>query len=187
MMWSAIQTELSGSGNAVINAIDHCRKDVLSAAQAVNACVVAGGRVLVAGNGGSASQAQHFAAELMGRFERNREPFPAVALTADSAAITAIANDWTFDDVFARQVEALGHDGDVFIAISTTGNSRNIVEAAMVARGIGLYVIALTGRHGGELTAFGTTSIRVPSVVPSYIQVAHLAILHAICRAIDEA
>ena len=114
-----------------------------------------GGKILICGNGGSAADAQHFASELTNRFEMQRRGLPAIALTTDSSALTSIANDYTFDQVFARQIHALGSTGDLLVAISTSGNSANIVQAVHAARARAMAVVALTGRDGGELSGAG--------------------------------
>jgi len=148
----------------------------------------AGGKILSCGNGGSAADAQHFAAELVNRFEMDRPPLAAVALTTDSSALTSIANDFRYEDVFAKQLRALGRSGDVLLAISTSGNSASVVEAAGVAQALGLAVVALTGRGGGRLGERMTerdVHICVPHVRTVRIQEVHLLALHCLCDAID--
>ncbi len=149
--------------------------------------LTAGHKVLVCGNGGSAADAQHFAAELSGRFFRDRPALAAVALTTDSSALTAIANDMGYDEVFARQVEALGNDGDVLIAISTSGNSRNVLRAAEVARSRGLTVIGLSGRAGGSLRDASDVCLRAPSDSVPRIQEVHELLLHSLAESIESA
>lgn len=144
-----------------------------------------GGKALIAGNGGSAAQAQHLAAELVGRFDGERAPLPAVALSADSAVVTALANDYGFNWSFARQVAALGRAGDVFVAISTSGNSPNILAAADAARGLGLAVVGLTGRDGGALAQRCDLCLKAPALWAPLVQQLHLAAGHAICALIE--
>lgn len=149
----------------------------------------AGGKVLACGNGGSAGDAQHFAAELTGRFERERPGLPGIALTVDTSALTAIANDYSFERVFSKQVEALGRAGDVLLAISTSGNSPNVVKAIEAAHAQNLHVIALTGRDGGRMAAMqraGDVELRAASTVTARVQEVHILFLHCLCDAIDE-
>ncbi len=145
-------------------------------------------KVLVCGNGGSAADAQHFAAELVCRFERERPSLPAIALTTDSSLLTAIANDYSYDDVFSRQVSGLGQQGDVLIAISTSGNSRNVLRAMEVAHEKQIAVIALTGRDGGNIAKQLNTNdveIRVPTDSTARTQEVHILALHCLCDQID--
>lgn len=148
-----------------------------------------GGRVLACGNGGSAAQAQHFAAELSGRFERERRPLAGIALNTDSSALTAIGNDYGFDEVFARQVAALAQPGDCLVAISTSGNSRNVLTAMRAMHERQGHVIALSGRDGGTMPTLlqaGDFELRVPSQITARIQEVHLLLLHCLCDGIDE-
>jgi D-sedoheptulose 7-phosphate isomerase len=148
----------------------------------------AGGKVLACGNGGSAADAQHFAAELINRFELERPPLAAIALTTDSSNLTAIANDYAYEQVFSKQLRALGRPGDVLLAISTSGNSANVLEAIAVAHEIGVPVIALTGNGGGRIAAaLGSEDVHVcvPHRSTARIQEVHLLVLHCLCDAID--
>jgi D-sedoheptulose 7-phosphate isomerase len=148
----------------------------------------AGGKVMACGNGGSAADSQHFAAELLNRFEKERAPLAAIALTTDTSTLTSIANDYAYDQVFAKQVAALGRDGDVLLAISTSGNSPNVIEAMKVAHGRGVRVVALTGKGGGkmnELLAPGDVHLCVPAERTARIQEVHLLTLHCLCDGID--
>src|SRR5919197_2812571 len=148
----------------------------------------AGGKVLACGNGGSAADAQHFAAELVNRFEAERPPLAAVALTTDSSNLTSIANDYAWDQVFSKQVRALGRRGDVLLAISTSGNSKNVLEALHAAHELGVRVIALTGNGGGKMAATlrpDDVHICVPHKQTARIQEGHLLVLHCLCDAID--
>lgn len=148
-----------------------------------------GNKILSCGNGGSAADAQHFAAELVCRFERERPELAAIALTTDTSALTAISNDYDFDQVFAKQVRALGQSDDVLLAISTSGNSSNVVTAIQAAHDKGLQVVALTGRDGGKIAGLlqgSDIEIRVPSDVTARIQEVHLLAIHCFCHQIDD-
>jgi D-sedoheptulose 7-phosphate isomerase len=161
---------------------------IAAAGEMMAATLLAGGKVLACGNGGSASDAQHFSGELLGRFERERRGLPAVALSADTSAMTAIANDYAFEQVFAKQIHALGLDGDLLLAISTSGNSPNIVAAIDAAHERGLRVVALTGRDGGKLAAKleqDDIEIRVPARRTCRIQETHIMVIHCLCDIID--
>ncbi len=160
---------------------------ILAAAQTIAECFARGGKVLVCGNGGSAADAQHFAAELVGRFQRpGRRALPALALTADSAIVTAWANDIGYQNVFARQVEAFGQPGDVIIGISTSGKSQNVIEAFQAARRLGINRIALLGGDGGDTVPLADTVILVPSGETARIQEVQILVLHLICELVEE-
>jgi phosphoheptose isomerase len=157
----------------------------VAAAAAVTAALRQGGKVLVFGNGGSAADAQHLAAELVGRFRRERRGFAAVALTADPSVLTSIANDYGYDRVFARQIEALGQPGDVAVAITTSGRSPNVVRALAEARARSLTTIALTGRDGGEAGRVAHVHVNVPSDSTPRVQELHRTLLHVICDLVE--
>jgi len=144
-----------------------------------------GGKVLLCGNGGSAADAQHIAAEFVGRYEKERRALPAIALTTDTSALTALANDYHFDRIFARQVEALGSSGDCLIAISTSGNSPNVISAIMAARSVGCKIIGLTGSGGKKLASLCDAVVMVPSGRTARIQEAHIAVAHYWCEVLD--
>jgi D-sedoheptulose 7-phosphate isomerase len=146
-----------------------------------------GGKVLAFGNGGSAADAQHFAAELVGRFRRERRGLAAVALTTDSSVLTALGNDYGFEAVFRRQVEALGRKGDVAFGISTSGRSRNVIEALRAARGQELVTVGLTGGGGGELRGLVDHLIDVPPADTQRIQEVHAMVVHVLCQVVEEA
>jgi D-sedoheptulose 7-phosphate isomerase len=146
-----------------------------------------GKKLLVFGNGGSAADAQHFAAELVGRFEKERPGLPAIALTTDTSILTALSNDYTFEDVFARQVQALAQPGDVVVAISTSGNSRSVLRGAEEAKRKGAWVAGFSGMTGGKLKEAVDCCVRVPSQRTAHIQETHIALIHAICARVDEA
>jgi D-sedoheptulose 7-phosphate isomerase len=148
----------------------------------------AGGKILACGNGGSAADAQHFAAELVNRFERERAPLAGLALTADSSTLTSIGNDYSFEQVFEKQLRALGRKGDVLLAISTSGNSANVVAAMRAARELGVHIVALTGNGGGKMAALLSGSdvhVCVPHNRTMRIQEVHLLALHCLCDGID--
>ena len=161
---------------------------IAEAGRRIAQCLTHGHKILACGNGGSASDAQHFATEIVGRFERERHALPAIALTADSAILTAVANDYGYAAVFERQVQALGQAGDLLLAISTSGNSASVVQAMDAARAKGLACLALTGRDGGRMAAILSDQdleIRVPSESTARIQEVHILILHSLCDLID--
>jgi D-sedoheptulose 7-phosphate isomerase len=161
---------------------------VARAARAMVSCLEAGGKILACGNGGSAADSQHFAAELVGRFEREREELAAIALTTDSSILTAVGNDYGYEAIFAKQVRALGKPGDVLFAISTSGNSANVVAAIDAARTRGMTTIGMTGRDGGkmaELLGNHDVLLNVESTVTARIQEVHLLMLHCLCDSID--
>jgi len=148
-----------------------------------------GGKILSCGNGGSAGDAQHFSSELLNRFDRDREGLPAIALTTDSSTITSIANDYDFAKVFSKQVHALGQPKDVLLAISTSGNSPNVLRAVEAAHKRGMHVVALSGRDGGKLATLirdSDVEVRVPSQSTARIQEVHLLTIHCLCHQIDE-
>ena len=160
---------------------------VASAVAVLVTALRAGGKILVFGNGGSAAEAQHLAAELVGRFERERPALAAIALTVDSSAVTATANDYGFERVFARQVEALGRAGDVAIGISTSGESANVVAALEVARAHGMMSIGLGGRESCSVCGLSDVALAVSAASTAVAQEAHLVIVHALCRALEAA
>ena len=158
---------------------------VVAAATAIASALRAGRAVLTFGNGGSAADAQHFAAEMVGRYERDRQAWPAIALTTDTSALTAVGNDYGFDRVFARQIEALGRAGDVAMAISTSGNSPNVLRGLEAANARGLVTVALTGR-GGEAGRIATHHIAVDEPRTSRVQEVHATVLHVICELVEQ-
>lgn len=158
---------------------------VLDAAAAIVGALKAGGKLLVFGNGGSAADAQHVAAELVGRFEREREAMAAIALTTDASVMTSVANDYSFDRVFARQVEGLGRKGDIAMGISTSGASANVVAGLLAARALGLGTIALTGGDGGAVGRAAAIHINVPSDSAARVQEVHRTLLHVICDLVE--
>jgi len=159
---------------------------VAQASDMVAASLRQGGKLMICGNGGSAADSQHIAAEFTGRFIDDRRPLPALALSTDSSALTCIGNDYSFADVFVRQVLALGRADDCLLAISTSGNSENVVRAVEAARGLGMQTIGLLGRGGGKLRALCAHSVIVPSDVTARIQEAHILVGHTICGAVEQ-
>ena len=158
---------------------------IFEAALLIMGCLRNGGKVLFFGNGGSAADAQHLAAELVGRFVRERAGLPAIALTTDSSILTAVGNDYGFEQVFARQIQALGRPGDVAVAISTSGNSANVLEGVKEARKRNLKTIGLTGKDGGTLAQQADVAITIPSTSTARIQECHIAIGHLFCELVD--
>ncbi len=149
-------------------------------------CLKQGGKLLFMGNGGSASDSQHLAAEFVGRYEKERRALPAIALTTDTSILTALGNDYGFEKIFERQIEALGKKGDVLFAISTSGNSKNVLRAMQKAKELGLYTIGFTGGTGGELASSADLALVIPSKKTSRIQECHIMIGHILCECVDE-
>lgn len=158
----------------------------LVAAQAIAEALRAGGKLLVFGNGGSAADAQHLSAELVGRFQKERAAIPAIALTVDTSVLTSVANDYSFKQVFARQIEALGRPGDVALGISTSGESPNVVAALQAARAQGLKTVALTGRDGGSVGRAAEIHVNVPDQSTQRVQEVHQTLIHVLCEVIEE-
>lgn len=183
-----IQQQFKDSAQAKLEALASMAAPIEAATRCMVASLQAGGKVMACGNGGSAADSQHFAAELLNRFEKERPPLAAIALTTDTSTLTSIANDYRYEDVFAKQVQALGRSGDVLLAISTSGNSPNVIEAIHVAHARGVTVVALTGRKGGKIAALlGPDDIHlcVPAERTARIQEVHLLTIHCLCDGID--
>lgn len=188
MLEQRIQQHFIDSADLKYQSAQTLSKPIAAAVQALLACVTSGGKVLACGNGGSAADAQHFAAEFVGRFERERPELGAIALTTDSSILTAVANDYDFERIFAKQVRALGQAGDVLLAFSTSGNSANVLAAVEAAHEREMTVIALTGRGGGKMTsALRETDVHVcvPHDRTARIQEVHLLVLHCLCDGVD--
>ncbi|HJP44498.1 MAG TPA: SIS domain-containing protein [Arenicellales bacterium] len=185
-----IKEHFDASATAITAAAKALTPAISQAAQAAVGTLTSGGKLLICGNGGSASDALHFAAELVCRFERERQALAAIALPADTATLTAAGNDYDFERVFSRQVEALGRPGDLLVVITTSGNSPNILKAVTTAAGIEhLGIIALNGKDGGQLpTLLRSTDIelRVPATSTAHIQEVHAIIIHCLCDLIDQ-
>lgn len=185
-----IEQHFRDSADTKLRAVETMAPAISEAIDLLVAALTSGGKALACGNGGSAADAQHFAAELVGRFERERPGLPAVALTTDSSILTAIGNDYDFNVVFAKQVHALGQPGDVLLAISTSGNSANVIAAIEAAHEREMHVIAMTGRDGGKIAGLlreGDINLCVPSQRTARIQEVHLLTLHCLCDGIDVA
>jgi D-sedoheptulose 7-phosphate isomerase len=183
-----IKTHFTDSAELKLAAADMMAPHIARAVALITDCLLADGKVLACGNGGSAADAQHFAAEMVGRFERERPELPAISLSTDTSILTAIANDYDYAQVFAKQVRALGDAGDVLLAISTSGNSANVVAAVDAAHERGLRIVALTGKGGGrigELVSAEDVHLCVPHDVTARIQEVHLLTIHCLCDAID--
>jgi D-sedoheptulose 7-phosphate isomerase len=188
MLEQRIQQQFFDSADLKYAAAEILSRPIADAVNAVVGCITSGGKVLACGNGGSASDAQHFAAEFIGRFERERPGLAAIALTADSAILTAVGNDYGFNDIFSKQVQALGAPGDVLLAITTSGNSANVLAAVEAARAKEMTVIALTGHGGGKMNELLTETdvhICVPHERTARIQEVHILALHCLCDAVD--
>jgi D-sedoheptulose 7-phosphate isomerase len=171
--------------SAVLSLVANNSHHVERAADIIVEALASGHCILVCGNGGSAAEAQHLAGELVGRFRREREPWPVLALTADTAILTAVANDYGYDTIFARQVAAFGHRGDVLVGISTSGESPNVVNAACQARDRGMAVIALTGREPTRLGLVSDVAIAVPAMETALVQEVHTVLVHLISEIVE--
>jgi D-sedoheptulose 7-phosphate isomerase len=188
MLEQRIQQQFFDSADLKYAAAEILSRPIADAVSAVVGCITAGGKVLACGNGGSASDAQHFAAEFIGRFERERPGLAAIALTTDCSILTAVGNDYSFTEIFSKQVQALGAPGDVLLAITTSGNSANVLAAVEAAHAKEMTVIALTGRAGGkmnELLIETDVHICVPHERTARIQEVHILALHCLCDAVD--
>jgi D-sedoheptulose 7-phosphate isomerase len=185
---SRISENFSESAHLKLQSMDALAKPIAAAAERMVQCLRADGKILACGNGGSAADSQHFSAELLNRFEMERPGLAAIALTTDTSTLTSIANDYDFEQIFSKQVRALGHKNDVLLAITTSGNSKNVLAAVAAAHENGISVVALTGRNGGKMTEVLQPSdihICVPAQSTARIQEVHLLTLHCMCDAID--
>lgn len=188
-MIEQIKANFTESIQTKIAASETLPEVILSAGQILVNALVNGNKILTCGNGGSAGDAQHFSSELLNRYERDRPSLPALALTTDPSTITSIANDFSYDEVFSKQVRALGQAGDILLAISTSGNSRNVIKAMEAAVSRDMTIIALTGKDGGEMAGLlgsNDIEIRVPSNRTARIQEVHLLVIHNLCEVIDD-
>ncbi len=185
---SRISENFSESAHLKLQSMDALARPIAAAAERMVQCLRADGKILACGNGGSAADSQHFAAELLNRFEMERPGLAAIALTTDTSTLTSIANDYDFEQIFSKQVRALGHKNDVLLAISTSGNSKNVLAAMAAAHENGMSVVALTGRNGGKMSEVLQSSdihVCVPAQSTARIQEVHLLTLHCLCDAID--
>lgn len=183
-----IRQQFEGSIATKQNALAAMAAPIEAAIDLMVASLKAGGKIMACGNGGSAGDSQHFAAELVNRYERERAPLAGLALSTDTSTLTSIANDYRYEDVFSKQVQALGREGDVLLAISTSGNSANVIEAIHAAHAKGIHIVALTGKAGGKMAAhLGPNDIHlcVPADRTARIQEVHLLTIHCLCDGID--
>ena len=171
---------------SAVQALAQCADDIERIAGVVVAALRAGNKILICGNGGSAADAQHMAAELVGRFVSDRKALAAIALTTDTSALTAIANDYGYDHVFSRQVEGLAQPGDVFLGISTSGNSSSIMAACDAARSVGCHVVGLAGRDGGSLRKRCDIAVIAPAQETAHIQECHIIVIHLLCALVEQ-
>ena len=160
-------------------------RNLILFAEKISQAFTADRKLMICGNGGSAADAQHIAAEFVNRFMLERPPLPAIALTTDSSVITSIGNDYSFDDIFSKQIKAIGMEGDVLLAISTSGNSGNVIAAVKAARSLGIYTVALTGGDGGRVRSLADMALMVKSNTTARIQEAHSLAGHVICQLVD--
>lgn len=164
-----------------------CKDVLMKVSEKVIETLKSGHKILIAGNGGSAADAQHFAAELVGRFETERKGLPAIAMTTDTSVLTSVVNDYSANRIFSRQVEALANEGDLFIGISTSGNSENVIEAVKAAKEKNVYCIGMLGKDGGQLKGECDLSLIVPSGTTARVQEMHVMCIHIICAFVDQA
>lgn len=184
-----VHKHFGDSIQAKMAAADLLAEPILQAATAIANALIQGHKILTCGNGGSAADAQHFSSELLNRFERERPGLPAIALTTDTSTLTSIANDYHYNEIFSKQIRALGQENDILLAISTSGNSDNVIHAIQAAHHNHMLVIALTGKSGGKMAAqlnSNDIEIRVPHHVTARIQEVHLLIIHCLCDLIDQ-
>ena len=184
-MQKQILTHFKGHLETVTAMSEQLSSRIEDAARLLTKTLQDGGKILIAGNGGSAADAQHFAAELVGRFLLERRALPALALTTDSSILTAVGNDYGFEQIFSRQVEALAKRGDLFIGISTSGNSENVCRAVEVARNAGCGTLTLVGGQGGRLAGLSGLALIVPARHTPYIQEGHLLLIHLLCDLVE--
>jgi D-sedoheptulose 7-phosphate isomerase len=178
--------ELNDHQNIIKKVIETLSPDIEAGCVLFTDAIKGGHKILLAGNGGSAADAQHIAAELSGRFVKERRALPGIALTTDTSALTSIANDYGYSHVFSRQVEALAQPGDLFVGISTSGNSEGILNALRTARELGCKTLGLSGRDGGKMSGLCDLNIVVPAGVTARIQEVHILIGHILCKAVDD-
>lgn len=187
-MIERIKNNFTESIQTKIAAADALPDKIAKAGQLMVKTLLNGGKILTCGNGGSAGDAQHFSSEMLNRYERERPPLPAIALTTDTGTITSISNDYDFTQIFSKQVKALGQSNDILLAFSTSGNSKNIIEAMHAALAKDMFIITCTGKDGGEMAGLiseNDVEIRVPSNSTARIQEVHLLVIHSLCDLID--
>ena len=183
---SKIENELKESADITIALAETCTETLVDMAHTIADSIKSGGKLLICGNGGSAADAQHFAAEMIGRLNRDRVSIPAIAFTTNTSVLTAVGNDYGFENIFLRQVEGLGKEGDVLLGISTSGNSPNIVKAMKRARELGILTTGLLGCDGGTIAAECNQKIIVPSSKTQRIQEGHITLIHILCELIED-
>jgi len=184
-----VRTHFTNSIQAKINSADALPGKIAAGSDLMVNALLNGKKILCCGNGGSAADAQHFSAEILNRYEVERPALPAIALTTDTSTLTAIANDYHYNEVFSKQISALGQEGDVLLAISTSGHSPNVVEAIKAAHLRGMRVLALTGKDGGpmaEILQDNDVEVRVPDNKTAHIQECHIVVIHCLCELIDK-
>jgi len=187
-MIERIKNNFTESIQTKIAAADVLPEKIAKAGELMVKTLLNGGKILTCGNGGSAGDAQHFSAEMLNRYERDRPPLPAIALTTDTPTMTAIGNDYDFNQIFSKQIKALGQPGDILLAFSTSGNSKNVIEAIRAALAKDILIITCTGKDGGEMAGLisaNDVEIRVPSNSTARIQEVHLVVIHSLCDLID--
>ncbi len=180
-----IRDQLDASAQIKETIRDRYSETILKTVELMISCYKNGGKLLICGNGGSAADSQHFAAEMVGRLVKDRDPLPAIALTTDTSILTAIGNDYSYDVVFRKQVEALGTTGDVLVCMSTSGNSENVAQAILAAKEKNIHTVALLGKDGGKIAAMADYAIVVPSNISQRIQEGHITIIHIWCEIIE--
>lgn len=181
-----VQNQLRVSAGVKDYLRENCSKSIVEIANVLISTFLSGKKLLLCGNGGSAADSQHFAAELIGRFQYNRPPLPAIALSTDTSILTAVSNDFDFSQIFSRQVQALGHEGDVLMAISTSGNSENALQALRTAKEKKMTSIVLAGRDGGKMASAADYAIIIPEKESQRIQEGHITIIHLWCSLIEK-
>lgn len=184
-MRDIILSELISHREVIDRVIEKMQEDIQIASELVIQTLKSGNKIIICGNGGSAADAQHISAELTGRFKKKRGALPAIALTVDSSALTAISNDYGYDRVFSRQFEALAKEGDLLIAISTSGNSKNIIEALKVSKELNCKSLGFSGKGGGDMSEFCDINLIIPSDDTARIQEMHITVGHIICHLVD--
>lgn len=187
-MIDIIKQHFSDSIQTKVAAAETLPEKIIAAGELMVKALVDGKKILTCGNGGSAGDAQHFSSELLNRYERERPPLPAMCLSSDTSTLTSIANDYSYEEVFSKQIKALGQTGDILLAFTTSGNSKNVLLALEAAHARGMHVVVLTGKDGGQVPNFlqaGDIEIRVPASKTNRIQEVHLLVIHCLCDVID--